>query len=371
MGKCIMVGIDLHEARMLAMIGEGRERCEQRTVENTPEARRALWQALKKRAGGGKEARVVVAYEASGLGFGMCDEAEAAGIECHVLAPTRIARSAQHRRRKTDAADAKRLLEIVRGHVLGGNEWPEVWRPDPQTRDDREVVRTRLDVAEKLTAVKAQIQCLLKRNGLRRREGTGKGWTGAFVAWLRGLCAPASPLVGGARQALASLLRQKDFFEAERNRLDEAVGALALTPRYLEPVRALHEAKGVGVLTAMVYLTELGDLTRFRNRKAIGAYLGAVPASAESGTTADRKGHITHQGPWRVRRVLCQCVWSRLRTDPREKAVYDRLVAKNPKHKKIAVVALMRRLAILLWHLGRDAQVRHGSFSSSSATHAA
>ena len=371
MGKCIMVGIDLHEARMLVMIGEGREGCEPRTVENTPEAREALWRELKKRAGRGKGARVVVAYEASGLGFGMCEEAQASLIECHVLAPTRIARSARHRRRKTDVSDARGLLEIVRGHVLGGNEWPEVWRPDPQTRDDRETVRARLDAAEKLTSVKAQVQSLLKRNGLRRPKGAGKGWTGTFEAWLRGLCAPPSPLASGVRQALASLLRQKDFFDAERARLDEAVGALALTPRYLEPVRALHEAQGVGVLTAMVFLTELGDLNRFPNRKAVGAYLGLVPTSAESGPVADRKGHITHQGPWRVRRVLCQCVWSRIRTDDAEKTVYDRLVAKNPKHKKIAVVALMRRLGVLLWHLGRDAQIRHACFSSSSAPHAA
>ena len=109
-------------------------------------------------------------------------------------------------------------------------------------------------------------------------------------------------------------------------------------------------------MTAMVFLTELGDLRRFSNRRQVGSYLGLIPSSYETGQDDDHKGHITHQGPSRVRKVLCQAVWCRLRTVPLEREAYDRVAKRNPRHKKIAVVAQMRRLAVVLWHAGRAAQ---------------
>jgi transposase len=117
-----------------------------------------------------------------------------------------------------------------------------VWVPDLQTRDDREAVRARLDVAEKATAVKAQIQMLLRRSGLEKPEGLGSNWA------------------------------------------------------------------------------------------------------------QDRKGHLTRQGSARLRKVLCQATWSRIRHDARTRLLYERLVRRNPKKKKVAVVACMRQLAILMWH---------------------
>jgi transposase len=156
----------------------------------------------------------------------------------------------------------------------------------------------------------------------------------------------------GAGATLASLLRQLDAQGSEIARLDELVLALSRTSRYAELVAGLRKHKGVGVLTAMVFLTEMGDLGRFRNRRQVGAYLGLAPSSYESGENDDRKGHITHQGPSRVRKVLCQAVWSRLRSLPKERIAYDRLVARNPKHKRVAVVARMRTLGVVLWHEG-------------------
>ena len=124
----------------------------------------------------------------------------------------------------------------------------------------------------------------------------------------------------------------------------------------MHTVLPLCRQKGVGVLTAMVFLTELGDMRRFSNRRQVGSFLGLTPASHESGEDADHKGHITHQGPSRVRKVLCQAVWSRLRVDRSEQRAYERLVVRNPRNKKVAVVARMRVLAIRMWHDGLAAQ---------------
>jgi transposase len=264
-------------------------------------------------------------------------------------------------REKTDEKDALDLLELLRGHMLAGNRLPTVWIPDAKTRDDRELVRMRLEVVEKITAVKAQIQSLLKRYQLQRLPGLGKGWTQAFRGWLqRELADPPgggeSPLGAGGRAALSSLLRHLQFLEEEEKRLDQLVAALAWSPRYESQMRELTKLGGVGVLTAIVFLTELGDLSRFANRRQIAAYLGLAPSSHESGEQGERKGHITRQGSRRVRKVLCQATWSRVRCNEKEKAVYQRIKAKNPKKGKIAVVASMRRLAVRMWHQGRQAK---------------
>ena len=267
-----------------------------------------------------------------------------------MLAPTKIARSVKHRSSKTDEKDAERILEVLRGHYLAGNELPDVWVPDKQTRDDREVVRARLDAQDKCTEVKTQTRCFLKRNGLVKPKAAGKGWTRAYREWLKALSECDAPLAFGARQNLASLLRQIEALEKEVETLDQAVLTLSQTPRYASSVAKLSELKGVGLIVAMVFLTEIGDAARFKNRREIAAYLGLAPASYETGQTNDRKGHITHQGPSRVRYVLNQAAWNRVRYDAKEKEVYERIAAKNPKHKKIAVVAAMRRLAIRMWH---------------------
>jgi hypothetical protein len=80
-------------------------------------------------------------------------------------------RGPQHKREKADEKGAEQMLQLLRAYVLAGNPLPVVWILDPQTRDDREVVRARLDAAEKVVVVKAQIQGLLKRNRQTGPEG--------------------------------------------------------------------------------------------------------------------------------------------------------------------------------------------------------
>jgi transposase len=221
------------------------------------------------------------------------------------------------------------------------------------TRDDRELIRLRLAVAQDCGAIQNRVRWLLKRNGIE--AAPAKGWTEAYWQWLEQL-SNNGRLRPGASGTLASLMRQIQGVRAEIERLDAQVLALSRAPRFAPVVAALRRHKGAGILTAMVYLTEMGDLSRFANRQQVGSYLGLTPSSFESGQDSDHKGHITHQGPSRVRKVLCQAVWSRLRSEPGERFAYDRIVAKNPKHKKIAVVARMRIMGIALWHHGLEAQ---------------
>ena len=162
-----------------------------------------------------------------------------------------------------------------------------------------------------------------------------------------------------------SLLRQIDALEQEVKAVDKAVRTLAESERYRAAADALvQKLTGVAVLSAMVFLTELGDLRRFANRKKVGAFMGVVPSSNESGESGDRKGHITRQGPARLRKGLCQGAWSRVSFDPDESKVHARIVEKNPKKKKIATVACMRRLGIRMWHIALEAQLQAGVYEN-------
>lgn len=249
------------------------------------------------------------------------------------------------------------MLRRLRGHVLGGNPLPTVWVPELETRDDRELLRTRMGLAEKQTQVKAQIQMLLKRYGVEKPSELGSTRVVGYRRWLEALCECAS-LGWGTRQSLSSLLRQWRAIEQELKALDNLIGELAEQARHKPLVEALQKEKGVGLLTALVYRTEIGEARRFRRGRHVGKFTGLTPTSHESGQQQDRKGHISRQGPPRLRKVLCQAAWVQVRHDADSREFYQRLVEKNPKKKKIAVVAVMRRLAVRLWHRMREAELK-------------
>ena len=345
-GNYIIVGCDLHEKNMHLTVAKNKDKPQPFCFSNDAWGRGRMVRRLKKMAG--RDAQVQFAYEASGLGFGLYDELTQKGITSHVLAPSKIKRSPKDRQTKNDKNDAHNIFQVLRGHLLAGNNLPTVWVPDTELRDDRLVVRRRLDLAHKLTTAKTQVQCLLKQNSLRKPREFKSTWTKVYRRWLQAVI--GSQTIGfGARTALASYLREITHLEEEIKTLDKHIEALAETARWAEPARALIAIPGVGMLTAMVVLTEIGDFTRFSNRRQIAAYIGVVPSSHESGQASDRKGHITHRGPARIRGVLCQAVWAAVRTHPATKRRYKAIVERNPKKKKIATVALMRLLMIRMW----------------------
>ena len=351
----IFVGIDLADKTGVVRIAVNREEGVRKTFGNSRAGRQKFFKELRRQAEQAG-AEVVMAYEASSQGFVLRDEAESEGMRCYVLAPTLMEKSRKHERNKDDKQDADWILEKLRGHVLAGNRLPAVWVPSREQRDDREVVRGRLDVMEKQTTVQRQIQTLLKRYGIEKPEGIGQGWTKRFVGWLKALTEEGQ-LGWGAQQSLQSLLRQYEFLMQEVEQMDRNVEVLSEQPRHQAIVTALKKEKGIGTLTAIAFRTELGYLGRFRRGRQVGAFAGLAPSRNETGEREDCKGHITHQGPPRLRQLMCQATWSRIGTDADERERYMAIVRRNPKKKKIALVASMRRLTVRLWHIGRIAEI--------------
>ena len=356
MENFIFAGCDLHEETLVIRMAVGRGRSERKTARNNHAGREKLIADLKKESQKHGGAPIVFGYEASGQGFQLHDQMVEAGIECHVLAPTQMESSVKQQRNKNDDRDAERILKYLRACKLAGEKLPSIWIPDPQTRDDRETVRARQDLADKMTSVKAQLRSLLQRHGIEKPNIVGKPWTKSHRGWLAQLRDDSRQGLG-FRTALGSLLRQIDLLELEIKKLDEAIDQLSQQPHRKTIVDALDQETGIGRLTATAYAVEVSDFTRFRRGRQVGAYWGLTPSSDESGEIHDRKGHITRQGAPRIRKLLCQATWYRVQNDAQVREVYQRLVNRNAKKKKIAVVACMRRLAVRLWHIGRQAQL--------------
>jgi transposase len=350
--RILLSGMDVHDKTLVTQTSIGSGDPELRTWKNTAAGRKKMIRYFESKGTN----RIVCAYEASSVGFGLYDLLRTGGIECHVLAPTKIKRSQKDRKNKTDAKDALRILQVLRNHVFAGDDLPVVWVPDLELRDDRELVRTRLDVGKKVASLKTKIVSLLKRSGVKKEASVGTSWTLSYKNWLLDLaCDRREGLAPGARAVLFSRLRDLKFLEGEEARLEHEIAVLAEEDRYRAASRALTELPGVGTLTAMVFLTEMGDLGRFANRRKVGSFLGLCPSSFESGDEDDRKGHITREGSSRIRKVLNQSTWARIRLVESVKESYEGLVFRNPKKKKIAVVALMRRLAIQMWQVAKNA----------------
>ena len=353
MTKVTMIGCDLHDRSMLLKVAVGTEKSLEKSFPNDADGRCKMVEFLMEFSQKHDCSRIVFVYEASGQGFGLFDFLTSFGIECLVLSPAHLPKSAKEKKNKTDSKDAQMLLEKARGYVLAGNELPIVWTPPKALRDDRELVRARLEAAEACTRIKLQIFSMLKRYGIPTPAWFQKNrsWTRNFVKWLKEQAERMSEVVS---PVLMTHIQRFELYQAQITDLDRCLRHLAKTPRYEKSVEALRELPGVGLLTALTFLTEMGDLTRFSNRREVAAYLGLCPSSFESGDVDDRKGHITRQGPGRVRKVLCQAAWAGVRTDATTRAAWVRIQGGKQGRGKKAIVAIMRKLAIVMWHRAVD-----------------
>jgi len=341
----IYVGLDVHLNSIAAVWGKAKEKPRSMTVPPTEEGLRKL----SREVGTGE---IWGVYEASSCGFETYDRLRELGWKMSIVAPTHIAKSTHGKMRKTDLRDAHRLWEVLMSHGELGTELATIWIPSRDLQEEREIVRRRLKLSESSCRVKNGILSLLRMHRIKRPEDMKTAWTQKHVAWMKELAA-GTALSAPVRAVLSSHLRELEFIQGEIQAVQKAVEVLGKDERYEKAVKKMTEVNGVGVLTALTFLLELGDLRRFKNRRQIGSYLGLVPASYESGEADDRKGHITRLGPPRVRKVLNQAAWHLVRLDPLWRKRYERIAYRGGN--KTAIVAIMRRLGIELWHRAKSA----------------
>lgn len=190
------------------------------------------------------------------------------------------------------------------------------------------------------------IRALLRQQGYRAPQATST----AFAAKVRRLEVPE-----GLAATLAPLVRTVAMRSTEIRGFDARLTATAAT----DPIIGrLQTVPGVGVIVASAYRAFVDDVARFRSATQVSAALGLVP-SEDSSAERRHRGHITKAGPAPLRSVVVQAAWVywRVTKHGAVRAWVDRLAAR--RGKRIAVVALARRLSRILYAIWRDETVYH------------
>lgn len=264
---------------------------------------------------------------------------EAWGHEVIVADPNFAPMYAQRRRRvKTDRRDAWTLAEAAR---LGA------YRPAHRTSAAQREVRATLTVREALVRTRARYVIVIR--ALLRQAGLGVG-SGSPEAFLRRLAAVALP--PALEATIAPLCQLLEPLNAQIAAADRAIAARCAQ----DPIATrLATTPGVGPLTAVAFVATLDRVERFPRAATVTAYLGLVPQERSSGETRHR-GAITKAGDKRLRCLLVQVAWGIWRSrSPRSAHLraWVRPVA-GRRGKRVAIVALARRVARILYALWRD-----------------
>ena len=282
--------------------------------------------------------KVHAAFEVGGQAGWLYDQLIDVVDSLHVANPTKmtwIFRTAK----KNDRIDARKMAIL-----LSINELPTVYMPTQEVRQWRQLILHRQKTVQKVAQVKNQIRSLLKSVGIGC-PGVGKRWwTKQNRCWMVSLCETSAGHGVLWRLELGGLLGQLGLLERQR---DEVTGHL---DAYLDSQaggKLLQSIRGVGPRTAEAVLAYTDDIRRFGNYKEYCAYFGLTPKLDESGSTR-RLGHISKQGPGVVRWALTESSWKVIRYCPSLKAFYERVMAGQKGRKKIAIVAVARKLLCIM-----------------------
>lgn len=265
---------------------------------------------------GGPEG-LAVAYEAGPCGYDLFRLLSRIGVACDVIAPSLVPIRAGDRV-KTDRRDAKRLVRLYRAGELSFVE-----PPSPEQEGLRDLVRCREDLRRARTAARHRAAKALLRHGHIYREGK-KAWTLQHRAWVRRQRLE-DPL---AQRALGHMLCHLDAIDAQLAVIDHELEQVAASEPWADPVAWLCSFRGIGVITALGLLAEIGDFRRFAHPRELMSYLGLTPSEYSSGDQQHR-GHITKTGNRHARRLLVEAAWH-YQHPPRASARAKRLAAQVP-----------------------------------------
>lgn len=264
------------------------------------------------------------------------------GVEVQVANPNGEGWRWRTVRHKSDRIDALKLSRLSAMDQL-----PVVHMPCPERRAHRELIRYRQSLVGRATAIKNSIRAILTRRGMAWPSGKS-GWGKRRLAELRVLA--GHPDGGVWRLQLREELDQLEHVAASIARVESELEAFA---RADDGVMLLRTIPGVGPRLSEAVVAVLDDPRRFRNGRHVASYVGLAPRRIQSGSM-DRQGRISGRGDKMLRSLLVEVSWLGRRHNPWMKSVYERALRGSPSRKKIAIVAVARRLLIRCWAMLRD-----------------
>jgi transposase len=299
----------------------------------------------------GAEPRVVSCYEAGYDGFWLHRLLVAAGIENFVFDPASIAVEQRSRRAKTDRIDGELLLRTLMALLRGEPRVVRVVRvPTVEQEDARRISRERERLVKEQTAHSNRIKALLRLSGLEVGNPRRRNW----LSWLeqqrdwQGQPLPPHVLAEVKREHARLMLVREQLAALEQNQV--AAQASAVPAAMAERREHLQRLKGLGPAFATTLVGEL-FYKDFRNRREVASYCGLAPSPWQSGGT-DREQGISKAGNARVRLKAIELAWLWLRHQPDSTLTRwfrSRTLNASKRTRRIAIVALARKLVVALW----------------------
>jgi transposase len=328
----VYVGMDVHRKRsQVALVDEHGGQLLNRNLANDSAELTSILGRL--------EPGTPVAFEAA-YGWGWLAELlEELGLEPHLVHPSRC-KAIASARLKDDRVDARTLAQLLRAELL-----PEAWIAPQAVRDQRGLLRHRAALVRTATALKCRVHAIVADRGVRVEEPL---WGPTGRVWLAELGLPTVQ-----RAIVTDCLALIDAISPLVARLERDL----LTRARPDPrVQALQALPGIGPITAMTLVAEIGDINRFPTARKLCAWAGLTPTVRNSDRKV-RHGHITKQGsPW-VRFVLQEAA-QRAKTRPPFASFYAKTAARRGKH--IATVAVARKLLARSFHVLTELQATTG-----------
>src|SRR6266496_4855598 len=319
----VYVGIDVHRKRsQVAVVTEdGQVQLNKNVVNGTETVLRLI---------GDLPAGTPVAFEAA-FGWGwLVQLLEDYGFDPHLVHPLRC-KAIASARLKNDKVDAAILAQLLRADLL-----PEAWIAPQPVRQLRALLRHRVSLVRLGTQLRNRIHAVAADHGYDR---SASYWTGPGRGWLAGLDLPAT-----SREIITDCLAVIDALAVLIDRIDGELHARAKAdPR----VKVLRTLPGVGEFTALVMLAEIGDITRFGSARKLASRAGLTPTVRGSDLKV-RHGHISKQGSVWLRWAMNQAAQT-ARRSPQFAASYAAIASR--RGKKIATIAVARKLLTRAWHL--------------------
>jgi transposase len=350
----IIAVVELSQSSWLvAGVLPGIERQPQKKLE--PSAERLLgllhrWRDEAVRAGK-KITRIALAFEAGRDGFWLARWLNARGVEAHVIHPSSVAVSREHRRAKTDRLDTELLKRGFLGWLRGERGHCSMARvPTIGEEDAKRPNRERECLVGERTRIVNRIKATLARMGIRNFKPTLRKAAErlASVHTPEGMPLPPNVLAELQRDMarLGFVVSQiREIEQARQKRLEQETET---EPHAM--VRQVARVIGIGIETADMLVHEV-LLRPMRDRKAVARYAGLTGSPDESGARRREQG-LARAGNARVRRGMIQLAWRFLRFQ-KQSALAQWYRARTADSRlgtrKTMIVALARKLLIALW----------------------
>jgi transposase len=322
------IGMDVHKRVIHATVINGiGEKMIERRFANNPQELKEFTELVSRKA--------KIVMEASSVWQCIYDSLEEQGFNVKLAHPLKV-RAIASARIKTDSIDSETLAQLLRADLI-----PEAYVPEKNMRELREFVRHRAMLVKMRTEIKNRVHAFLARKGIFTELTDIFGKEG--MEFLKNL-----QLTDKERLALDAYLHLVEHIKSELNDIDLELFEIA---KDNEDAQLLTTVPGLGIYSALLIVSEIGDINRFHKAKNLCSYAGLVPSVYQSGNKI-RRGKLTKQGSKWLRWIMIQAAHHAVKKEGNLQNFYFRVA--NKRGKKIAIAGSARKLLTTVFYMLKD-----------------